>query len=90
MGSAAVFAAFFCLLPTDSSADTITVQSTDGAVQVTGHYLAHDGEILTLATESGPVSLMSEGVSCIGTDCPADGAAPVRRKAGLRNCSFRP
>lgn len=81
MGSAAVFAAFFCLLPTHSSADTITVQSTDGAVQVTGHYLAHDGEILTLATESGPVSLRSEGVSCTGADCPADGAAPVLRIA---------
>lgn len=79
--SAAIFAAFFCFLPATLTADMITLQSPDGGVHVTGHYLAHDGELVTLATESGPVSVRAGGLSCLGMDCPVQGDAPVLRVA---------
>ena len=78
---AAIFAAFFCLLAVPVGADPITLRSADGGVEVTGRVLAHDGDVLTLQTDAGRVSLRLEGLLCDGADCPGKTDQPVLRVA---------
>lgn len=78
---AAVYAAFFCLAAVPAAADPITLRSADGGVAVTGQLLAHDGDVLTLQTDTGRVSLWQEGLHCDGADCPGDADRPVLRVA---------
>jgi phosphate transport system substrate-binding protein len=78
---AAVYAAFFCLAAVPAAADPITLRSADGGVAVTGQLLAHDGDVLTLQTDAGRVSLWQEGLTCDGADCPDDAARPELRVA---------
>lgn len=66
---AAAFAACLVLVcPTQ--AEDLTFRDDGSAIEVTGRYLGFDGEMLSVLTKSGPVSLRGEGLLCEGEACP--------------------
>lgn len=79
--SAAVIAALLCFgLP--ALAQNITLRSSDGGVEVSGQFLAYDGDFLTLRTEAGVATMRYSEVQCTGSACPSDDYAPVVRVVG--------
>lgn len=66
---AAVFAAHFACVDTAVAQD-VTFNSDDAAISVTGRFVGFDGEIVTLATETGPVGFRVDGMTCKGAECP--------------------
>jgi len=62
-------------LGTSAVADTITLKSADGTLNVTGELLRFDGGIYSIRTDLGDLRIMASRVTCYGSDCPATGMA---------------
>ena len=78
---AAIFAALFvsnaALVPS-ARADDITLQSKDGAIEISGTLLGFDGEFFRLDTAFGVLTLDGSRVDCKGPACPTPGAYVAR------------
>lgn len=67
------------------SAQTVTVQTDDGGLTLTGEVLGYDGIILRLLTEYGEVSLDYSLTTCTGDVCPdPDTYVPELRFSGAQ------
>lgn len=66
---AAIFAAHFVCVGA-SFAQNVTFRSDDNAVTVAGRFVGFDGDVVTLAAETGPVAFQSDGMICEGGGCP--------------------
>lgn len=56
-----------------ASAQTVTLQRSDGAVQLSGKLLGFDGEVYRIETRFGEMQLNALGVTCVGHACPDPG-----------------
>jgi phosphate transport system substrate-binding protein len=66
---AAVFVAHFVGVGSLAAQDVI-FRSLDDGVTVTGRFVAFDGQNVTVAAETGLVSLRADEMTCDGADCP--------------------
>lgn len=55
---------------TPAVADQITLQSLDGAVNVTGDFIGMENNAFLIRTELGDLTISAERVRCTGNDCP--------------------
>jgi len=68
---AAVFAALFIFgMAPMAVAQDVTLTSRDGAVEISGTILGHDGEFFRLDTVYGELTVDASGVLCEGPGCP--------------------
>jgi phosphate transport system substrate-binding protein len=70
MKSAALAAALFLCATPAVAEDPVTVTSQLGGLTLTGRVIGFDGTYLTIESDYGPLSLVYDRVSCVGTDCP--------------------
>jgi len=86
---AAVFAAhFFCVA--DAAAQDVTFSNADNAIEITGRYVAFDGQWLTVFAETGLVSFRADGLTCDGDACPdLENYTPELRLVGAQKMADR-
>ncbi|KIT16363.1 phosphate ABC transporter substrate-binding/OmpA family protein [Jannaschia aquimarina] len=58
-------------LATPALADTVTLKSSDGTVDLTGEFVAFEENAYVIRTALGELRLSAERVSCIGDACPS-------------------
>ncbi len=54
-------------------AQEVTLTANDGALEIRGKLLGHDGEFYRIETAHGPLTVDASRVTCRGTGCPAPG-----------------
>ena len=59
------------LLTSAASADSVTLKSADGTVNLIGELIEFNGESYTLRTELGDLSVAASRVLCEGDSCPS-------------------
>ena len=67
---AALVAALFFCAGSAWAEDPITLRSSSGELEITGHLLGFDGEYIQIASDYGPMSLTYDRVFCDGAACP--------------------
>ncbi len=55
------------------AAQTVTLESADGSVSLTGKLLGYDGEFYHLKSQFGDMTIKALGVTCAGPGCPDPG-----------------
>lgn len=66
---AAIFAAlFFCA--SSAFAQDVTLKSVGGTLEISGRFIAYDGENIQIDSEYGPLTLKYGSVTCEGGSCP--------------------
>ena len=66
--AAIIAALFFCA--SSAFAQDVTLTSQGGALEITGRYIAFDGENIQIESEYGPLTLRYDSVTCDGELCP--------------------
>lgn len=66
--AAFIAALFFCATSVD--AQTLTLRSEDGGLNVTGRYIGFDGTNIQIESEFGALTLRLDSVICEGEACP--------------------
>ena len=66
---AAYFAAHFICIASVAAQD-VTFRSADNAIEVSGRFVAFDGQLLTVEADNGLVSFRADGLTCDGAACP--------------------
>lgn len=74
---AAMVAATALFMPTLAGAQEITLQSTDGAVRITGDLIEYTEDAYIIDSAYGPLRVAADRVECLGDACPVIEALPV-------------
>jgi len=64
-------------LATTASAQTVTLVSPSGGVELTGRLVSYQDDAYTLETMFGTISVSTDRVQCMGSACPKAEAAPT-------------
>jgi len=68
-----VMASLLILGASSAAAQSVTLQSSNGSVRLSGELLDYDGEFYRIKTVFGEMTLNALGVTCIGLGCPDPG-----------------
>ncbi len=58
------------LAASSGHAQEVTLQSSDGTVNMTGDFIEYRNDAYTIETDFGPTRISAEGMTCIGVACP--------------------
>lgn len=71
LGAAVIAALFVCVsVPRAETPEDIHLTAPNGSLTLTGRFVGYDGEVVTLTTEDGVLSLRLAGLTCTGEACP--------------------
>lgn len=78
----AALCAALCLFGHGILAETVTLRSPSGGLEIEGRYLGHDGDHIRIETEAGRLTFNLAAVTCEGDACPTEDTPPLVRFSG--------
>lgn len=78
----AVLGTALCFSATFGFADTVTLRTADGGLEVEGRYLGHDSGHIRIETEAGRLTFSRAVITCTGDACPTAETPPFVRFSG--------